>query len=92
MGRQPRNNSIHLRQKRTLAGAFDGEFESGGREAELFDVDITFLRRDWMTVFRRYSLEALNAKHSQPTSYGLPTLHFVLEFAIVLVSDSAKQN
>ena len=46
-----RNNSIHLRPKRTLAGACGGEFDSGGGEAELFHVHITFLRRDWMTGF-----------------------------------------
>jgi hypothetical protein len=45
-----------LRQKRTLAGAFGGEFESGGGEAELFRVHTTFLRRDWMTGFCRFSL------------------------------------
>jgi hypothetical protein len=82
LGRQPSNNSIHLRQKRTLAGALGGEFESGGGKADLFDVDTTFLRRDWLTGFRRYSLEALNAKHPQPPSCGLSTLHFVLESAL----------
>ena len=54
----PRNNGIHLRQKRTLAGAFSGEFESGGGEAKLFHVDITSLRPDWMAGFCRYSLSA----------------------------------
>jgi hypothetical protein len=52
----PTNNGIHLRQKRTLKGAFGGEFKSGCGEAELFHVDSTFLRRDLMTGFCRYSL------------------------------------
>ena len=50
---------IHLRPKRTLAGAIAGDYESGGGETDLFHGDITFLRNDWMTGYCRYALKSL---------------------------------